>query len=195
MESQFTEVSWLPCWEMAQQPLGLPTMMTLSSRLFHSPSQYGRGHRFPSLSVQMRSQRVYDVTFVRAHSTFMTDLRFRLRPLGSLSIALPMLWVSPFSGIIPRKGDTSHSWAVTWRHRARIFCGGGISLACGLTAFSILTESSLSPHSSGLHLHAKVMPPVLWRRSGAWPLTTDGSKVNIADSDYILFFYNFLFLS
>lgn len=62
--------------------------------------------------------------------------------------------------------DTDHSRVHQQEAQSQDLCGGCVRLACGLTAFSILTESSISPQPPGLRLLAKALPPVLWRRSG-----------------------------
>lgn len=154
---------------MAQEPLGLATGRLLSScfflfSAFHRTSVWKGA---PPWCANKVSGRACDVTLARTRSTFMIDLGFEPRPLGFLSIALSMLWVSPSLASFPSPGNTSHSWALSCRLRIRTFCGGYVSLACcGLTVFSILLESSLSAHPPGLRLRPKVMPPVVWRRSG-----------------------------
>lgn len=130
---------------MTQQPPGLATMMTLNLRLFplFYLSQSLSVERAPS--VQIRSQRtckcgpcegtghVHERPGIQTQ-TFQVPIQCPFHAAGQ-----------PFSGIIPGLGGghTSHGWLFTWKHRARIFCGGYIGLTCGLYSPSLQNPASL----------------------------------------------------
>lgn len=61
----------------------------------------GRG---TSLGCKTRSPRAGDVALVGPHSTFLIDLGFKPRALGSLATALSMLWASPSPASFPGGG-------------------------------------------------------------------------------------------
>lgn len=146
MKPQFVEVFSLPCCGMVQQPRGPPRVMTPSKLASHkSPVKEGG---IP-LGVQIRSG-------VMGCDPDLLALQPELFP----GCGAAFLWHHS------QEEDTGHSWAHQPQARSQDLRGGCAGPACGLTAFSILTESSISAQPRGLCLLAKAVPPVLWRRSG-----------------------------